>query len=160
MTASTPDLARPRTRRGVLFIVLKVALSAGLLAWILSRPELDTLGPLMSGMDVRWILAGFACAGLSVWLLAWRWQACLRAVGLHLPMPEVFRITLAASAAGYFSVGTLGTDTAKVFLVARRCAGLACCRDRLARHRSRQLDPGHGGPPDAGARPARPDARH
>jgi uncharacterized membrane protein YbhN (UPF0104 family) len=123
MTTFPPDMAPPRTRRGVFFIVLKMTLSAGLLAWILSRPELDALGPLMAGVDTRWLLAGFACAGLSVWLLAWRWQACLHAVGLRLPMAEVFRITLAASAAGYFSVGTLGADTAKVFLVARRAPG-------------------------------------
>lgn len=107
-------------RRARLILVLKLALSFGLLAWILSRPELAAIGPLVAAMNARWIAAGFVVAGVSLFLLAWRWHACLRAMDVVVPLWQVFQITLASSAAGYFSIGTLGADAARVFMLHRR----------------------------------------
>jgi hypothetical protein len=74
-------------------------------------------------MHPVWLLAGLLFAGLSLGLGAWRWQACLQALGLQLPLGVVFKITLAGTAAGYFSFGALGTDLAKALLAGRQMPG-------------------------------------
>lgn len=102
---------------------LRCLVSIGLLAWLLTRPELARLGTQWRGLNPWWILAGLLCAGLSLALGAWRWQACLQALNLHLPLERVFRITMTASVAGCFSLGALGTDLAKVLLAGRDLHG-------------------------------------
>ena len=97
--------------------------SAGLLAWILTRPEVGHLGTELRGADWRWLAGGFGCAGLTLALGAWRWQACLRALGLEVALGRLCRVTLAAAAAGCVSFGALGTDVAKVVLLGRLLPG-------------------------------------
>ena len=93
--------------------------SAGLLAWILTRPELARLGSELGRVNPLWVLGGLMCAGLSLGLGAWRWQACLQALGMDAPLGRVFKVSLAATAAGCFSFGALGTDLARVLLAGR-----------------------------------------
>lgn len=102
---------------------LRWLVSAGLLGWILTRPELARLGSEMRQLNFTWLLGGLLCAGLSLALGAWRWQACLRALGMEIPMGRLLRIALAASAAGCVSFGALGTDLAKVVLAGRQLTG-------------------------------------
>jgi uncharacterized membrane protein YbhN (UPF0104 family) len=97
--------------------------SAGLLAWILTRPELARLGAEWRSLNPAWMLAGLFCSGCSLALSAWRWQACLQALGLEIPLGRVFRITMMATVAGCFSFGTLGMDLAKVLLAGRQLRG-------------------------------------
>ena len=108
-------------RRG--FLAVKIALSAALLTWILMRPEVGSLLPLLQQARMGWIAAGFGCAGLAILGIAWRWQACLQALGIEIRLLEIFRIVLAATAAGYFSIGQLGVDAAKILLAGRRIGG-------------------------------------
>ena len=116
------------TARSRIRWLLSWAVSAGLLAWILTRPELGRLGPELRHMNPAWLLAGLLCAGLSLALDAWRWQACLQALGLAVPLDKLVKVTLAAAAAGCFSFGSLGTDLAKVMLVGRHLPG---CHGRI-----------------------------
>ena len=111
------------TARTRLTWLLRWLVSAGLLAWILTRPELARLGPELRRVQPGWLLAGGSCAGLSLALGAWRWQACLQALGLEIPLGRVVQITLAGTAAGYFSFGSLGADLAKVLLAGRQLPG-------------------------------------
>lgn len=103
--------------------LLRWLVSAGLLAWILTRPELGRFGAQWQRLDPLWLLAGLLCAGGSLALSAWRWQACLHALGLDIPLERLFKVTLAAAAAGCFSFGALGTDIAKVLLAGRQLPG-------------------------------------
>lgn len=103
--------------------LLRWLVSAGLLAWILTRPALVQLGPALRHVNPWWVLAGLLCAGLTLALSAWRWQACLQALGLEIPIGRVCAITLAGAAAGYFSFGSLGTDLARVLLAGRCLPG-------------------------------------
>ena len=105
------------------FLLVKFALSAALLAWILTRPELQSFPPLIRQANLSWIAAGLGCAGLAILGMAWRWQACLVSVGLELKLPTAFRIMLASSAAGYFSIGQLGADASRIVLAGRRLGG-------------------------------------
>ncbi|MCX6875716.1 MAG: lysylphosphatidylglycerol synthase transmembrane domain-containing protein [Verrucomicrobia bacterium] len=103
--------------------LLRWLVSAGLLAWILTRPEVGRLGPEWQRLNLVWLLAGLLCAGLSLALGAWRWQACLQALGLDLPLGRLFKVTLAAAAAGGVSFGALGTDLARVLLAGSQWPG-------------------------------------
>lgn len=103
--------------------LLRWLVSAGLLAWILTRPELGQLGPALLRVNPWWVLAGLGCAGLNLALSAWRWQACLQALELTIPIGRLCAITLAGAAAGYFSFGSLGTDLARVLLAGRCLPG-------------------------------------
>ena len=98
-------------------------MSAALLGWILTRPELGQFGPELRHLNLLWLLGGLLCAGLSLALGAWRWQACLRALGMELPLPCLFTVSLAATAAGCVSLGSLGADLAKVVLAGRHLPG-------------------------------------
>jgi uncharacterized membrane protein YbhN (UPF0104 family) len=97
--------------------------SGGLLAWIFTRPEIGQLGAVLRDADWRWLAAGFWCAGLALALGAWRWQACLHALGIEVGLGQLCKITLGAAAAGCVSFGALGTDVAKVVLLGRGVGG-------------------------------------
>ncbi|MCF7676239.1 MAG: flippase-like domain-containing protein [Akkermansiaceae bacterium] len=103
--------------------ILRWAVSAGLLGWILTRVEFGRFLAEVPHLDVFWLLGGLACAGLSLALGAWRWQACLRALGMEVGFWSLFKITLAATAAGCVSFGSLGVDLAKVVLAGRYLPG-------------------------------------
>jgi len=102
---------------------LRWLVSAGLLAWILTRPEVARLGTEFWRMNPVWVLGGLTCAGLAQWLGAWRWQACLQALGMDVPLVRVFKVSLVATVAGCFSFGALGTDLARVLMAGRHWPG-------------------------------------
>lgn len=111
------------TTRTRLTWALRWLVSAALLTWILTRPELGQLGSEVPHMNVLWLLGGLLCAGLSLALGAWRWQACLRALGMDIALPRLFKVTLTATAAGCISFGALGADLTKVVLAGRHLPG-------------------------------------
>lgn len=111
------------TTRTRLTWALRWAVSTGLLVWILTRPELGQLGAELRHLNPLWLLGGFLCAGLSLALGAWRWQACLRALGIDIALRHLFQVSLAATAVGCVSFGTLGADLAKVVLAGRHLPG-------------------------------------
>jgi len=111
------------TTRTRLTWALRWLVSVALLAWILTRPELGQLGSEVPHMNVLWLLGGLLCAGLSLALGAWRWQACLRALGMDIALPRLFKVTLTATAAGCISFGALGADLTKVVLAGRHLPG-------------------------------------
>lgn len=103
--------------------LLRGLLSAALLAWLLTRLDWRTFPPLLRTAHPGWALAALGCGGLSMAGLAWRWSLCLRAFRIHLPARALLRITLASSAAGFFSIGHLGMDAARVLMADRLAPG-------------------------------------
>lgn len=104
-------------RRWLPLFAAKLLLSAALLTWLLTRPGMEDFPRLVMSADLRWLWPAFLCGALTVVMSAWRWQLCLRAVGIRIPFRETLRITLAANATGYFSIGTLGNDATRILLV-------------------------------------------
>lgn len=101
------------------FFAAKLLLSAALLAWLLTRPGMEGFPRLFASAEPQWLLLAFLSGALNITFCAWRWQVCLRGVGIHIPFHRTLRITLAADAAGYFSIGSLGNDATRMLLVAR-----------------------------------------
>ena len=111
------------TRKKRLIWALRWLVSTGLLVWILTRPELRRMGAEVRHLNLFWLLGGLLCAGLSLALGAWRWQVCLRVLGMDIPLLCLFKLTLAATAAGCVSFGSVGADLAKVVLAGRHLPG-------------------------------------
>lgn len=99
---------------------LKAGVTAVLLAWLFSRPEIRH--GLSGALKMRpgWLVAGFLSAGLGQVMAAWRWGSALKMLGLHLPAFTLFRLTLMGTGAGFLSVGSLGNDAVRVALAGRR----------------------------------------
>lgn len=108
------------TRRHWLpLFAVKLLVSAALLAWLLTRPGMENFPALLASANLLWLLPALVCGALNITLCAWRWHICLRGVGIIIPFRQTLRTTLAADAAGYFSIGSLGNDATRMLLVSR-----------------------------------------
>jgi len=101
--------------------LLKAAVTGALLAWLFSNAEIRRGLGVLTQAEPGWLVLGGMAAGLAQVFSAWRWQVCLRTAGVMLPALTVLRITLAGTAAGFLSVGVLGTDVVRAALAVRRC---------------------------------------
>lgn len=70
-------------------------------------------------LDWRWIIAGVALGGFTVFLSAWRWWLLLRAQGLSVGLWRSCELTLIGSLFNLFAFGGAGGDAAKIFLLIR-----------------------------------------
>ena len=103
--------------------LLKAAVTAGLLFWLFSNPEIREGLTSLRLLTPGWLMLGFAAAGLGQVVEACRWQVCLRTAGVTLSFITALRITLIGTAAGLLSLGPVGADAVKVLLAGRRCPG-------------------------------------
>jgi len=84
-------LPGPRTKRRWLRGLLSVAVTAGLLAWLLSRSDLDALGALFGQLRVEWLLGAAALIPLQVLLSATRWRRMSTDLGLPMSRGRAIR---------------------------------------------------------------------
>ncbi len=109
---------RPPAWRGWAISTVKVAVAAGLLAWLVLSGRLDFTRLLHAAPT--WSMAGVAALTLtSMALPAWRWHMLLKAQGLNEPFWRVLRLTWV----GYFTAlvlpGAAGGDLAKGYFMLR-----------------------------------------
>jgi len=71
--------------RRALLNVARIVVSAGLLAWVLSRVGLADLAAMMRGADPGLLALAAGISVVGVVVRAWRWQVLLRAVGARVP---------------------------------------------------------------------------
>ncbi|MDZ4286702.1 MAG: lysylphosphatidylglycerol synthase transmembrane domain-containing protein [Prosthecobacter sp.] len=106
-----------------LLLALKLAITSVLL-WMIFREHQFTgvILPHLARMlgHWRWVLAGLACAGVSTWLAALRWQILL--IGQEHPVPgsEVLRVTMVSNFFNITSLGAAGGDAYRVVALLRR----------------------------------------
>jgi uncharacterized membrane protein YbhN (UPF0104 family) len=103
--------------------LLKAAVTAGLLFWLFSNPEIREGLEGLNLLTPGWLMLGFVAAGLGQAVEACRWGVCLRTAGVTLSFLTALRITLIGTAAGLLSLGPVGGDAVKVLLAGRRCPG-------------------------------------
>ncbi len=107
-----------RSWKQVLFLGAQLAMGAGLLCWIFSRPGfLSNFATAWSGVRMEWLIAGIAAAGLSVASHVWRWCLCLRLLGIHASWSRLGAVFLASSFVGSFVIGGVGGDATRVMLL-------------------------------------------
>jgi uncharacterized protein (TIRG00374 family) len=105
--------------RSGLWVLVKLAVSAGLIAWIASRFDFATAASRIAGMRPELVgLATFAVLA-QYELYAWRWWLILRAIGAPLGHAPALRFTFVSFFFHQTLLPTIGIDAARIVLVAR-----------------------------------------
>lgn len=74
-----------RRQRDLLFNLARIAISAGLLFWVIRNAGLDQIVGVARSAQPGWIIAAFALSALGIIVRAYRWQILLNAVGARPP---------------------------------------------------------------------------
>lgn len=93
----------------------KVALSAGLFAWLLRQTDFGLMMELLSRVTGGMLAAVLAVTFLERITMAYRWLLLLRFLGHHPPFGKVFQILLVSNSLGSFSPGGFGVDALRVY---------------------------------------------
>lgn len=118
-------------------LVAKIAVSIGLLAWIVGYIDREALTARLTGALWPWLLAGFAVKSLTVPLAALRWRAAGAMAGARMGVMDALRVTFASLFLGQALPGAVGGDIVRGWLTTRLGFGvaavvLALVVDRLA----------------------------
>ncbi|HLV45262.1 MAG TPA: lysylphosphatidylglycerol synthase transmembrane domain-containing protein [Aggregatilineales bacterium] len=118
MDSNQPDSPRRTGKRWT--FLLQIAVSAGLLIWLLSRVGLREVLAQLAGMD-PWLYAlAVVVYLLSVGVRAYRWQIMLRPLSIDASLATLFRLYLLGFFWNSFLPTGFGGDVAKVIALQRR----------------------------------------
>lgn len=130
---------RPSRCRGLGAFLAKLAFTGVCLAWAFSQMDWDhSVFRNPGDLSLPWLAGGVAMAGIAVWLCALRWWFFLRAQDLDVSMMRATELTLIGNFFSLLSLGGIGGDAARVFLLIREHPGrklvitMAVMVDRLA----------------------------
>lgn len=102
------------------FLVLRAALAAGLLVWVLNRLRWEEMATLSwGGLQWGWLAVALGLGGLSVLGWAGRWWWFLRVYGVKARFGELLRLTLFADFFNLYFLGPLGADGVRLLLLGR-----------------------------------------
>ncbi len=112
-----------RTARRAAAALLRLAAAAGIIAWLLSRPEMDLthLGTVLRGTlgHAAWLLLGLGLFFGCIWASVLRWKGFLDAQSLRLSARRVFSIFFIGHFFNAFMMGSTGGDLVKAAYTAR-----------------------------------------
>jgi len=100
--------------RGTFLLGVKLAVSAGLLVWILRRIGVGSLLAVMATASPPRLAAAALLLVLSHLLGSWQWGRLLRAAGLHLPWGRVFTYYFAGAFGNLVLPTGAGGDLARI----------------------------------------------
>lgn len=101
--------------RSTNLLILRLAISAGLLALLFAFVDIDfgTLWP-DDGRDLAWLFAALICIVASLVLASLRWQQVCRSLGLTVRTRQLFWHTIAGQFVSNFVPTTVGGDVLRV----------------------------------------------
>ena len=106
-------------RRGLL-IVVQLAVSGGLLAYLLWLVDVERTVDLVVASDPAWVLASLAIFVVTTWGLSWRWQILLASKGIPEPLGWLTKLYFVSYAVGQVLPTTVGGDAVRIVDHARR----------------------------------------
>lgn len=106
-------------------LLLRLAVSAALIAWILSRTPFREVAAAFRSADPRWVLAALALNPLGYFASVRRWRLLIRAQGGDAALPFLVRSFLVGVFFNNFLPSTIGGDTVRVLDTARTGVGRA-----------------------------------
>jgi uncharacterized membrane protein YbhN (UPF0104 family) len=117
---SLPEVAPARSRAGWVR-VLRLVVSAGLLAFLLSKIEFADMVPESRSLPgaLAFLVAGIGLMGFSLVLAAWRWQRVLDVFDVHVPLRRLVSHYFAGQFVGNVLPSTVGGDVLRVTRTAR-----------------------------------------
>jgi uncharacterized membrane protein YbhN (UPF0104 family) len=104
-------------------LLLRLAVSAALIAWILSRTPFHEVAGAFRSADPRWILAALALNPLGYTASVRRWRLLIRAQGGDAPLPFLVRSFLVGVFFNNFLPSTIGGDAIRAMDTARAGVG-------------------------------------
>ncbi len=102
-------------RRKTLSTLLKIAVSAGLLAWILARQDLAAIVQHLRKAAWPWLAVAFALNGSGLLIRAYRWRILARPHGDDLPVGFLFRSCLIGEFFNNFLPTSVGGDAYRIW---------------------------------------------
>lgn len=118
-------------------LLLKIAVSCGLLGWVLSKLPWSELVSQVTGLDARWFLAALFLLGCSTGLSTIRWHFLLAVQGIRLSLGRLFRLQMIGQFFNSFMLGSTGGDVVLIYYAAgqapanRTGAAVSVLADRL-----------------------------
>lgn len=97
---------------------LRLTITAAMLAWIITRVDLGSVGTVLAQTNPAWIAAGVAIYLLSIVCSAWRWQRILAGLGFGHHLLHILRLVLAGAFFNMFLPSSVGGDLMKMVLIA------------------------------------------
>ena len=101
-------------------IVLQVAVSAGVLAYLLWRIDIRRTIDLIGDANGLLLLASLAIFLATTWAMAWRWQLLLASKGIREPLSWLTKLYFIGYAAGQVLPTGVGGDAVRIVEHARR----------------------------------------
>src|SRR5712692_10036939 len=93
MSSAQPNAS---AARGHLILALKLAVSAGLLALLYSKVDLNRLWSTARHASIAWMAIAFVLYGVNVVVSIWRWQLLLSAQHVHVAARRLWSSYLVA----------------------------------------------------------------
>lgn len=104
----------PARGRQALIWLIKIVVSAGLLAVLFSRVDFAALWARARGASVPWLAASVGLYLLMVLVSAWRWAVLLRAARVRMPLPRLVTSFLVATFFNNFLPSNIGGDVIRI----------------------------------------------
>lgn len=114
MNAETAPDVRPSRTRGILFFLVKVAISGGLLWLLFTRVEFARLWALARTASLPWLAGALTLYLAMVLVSAWRWGLLLRAQGLRFGFRWLTGSFLVATFFNNFLPSNIGGDVIRI----------------------------------------------
>jgi uncharacterized protein (TIRG00374 family) len=109
-----------RPTRSALLWILKIAVSAGLLYFLLSGVDLSRLGAQVRSAAPAWLAAALGLYLVMILISAWRWDLLLRAQQVQVPVGTLISSFLVATFFNNFLPSNIGGDVVRIGDTARR----------------------------------------
>lgn len=107
-------MTSPAAGRRALVWLVKIVVSAGLLAVLFSRVDFAALWARARTASPLWLVSSIGLYLLMVLVSAWRWGVLLRAVRVPVPMPRLFTSFLVATFFNNFLPSNIGGDVIRI----------------------------------------------
>jgi hypothetical protein len=105
-----------KSRKDVLALLLKLAVSLGLLAYIvLEQAPVPDILRVLRGVDMFWILASFSLHALGLWISAVRWRILILAQGDTVPLGYLVKSYLVGTFFNNFLPSRFGGDVVRIW---------------------------------------------
>jgi glycosyltransferase 2 family protein len=113
--------ARPsRGWRKPLSTILKIAFSCGLIAWVLHKTNLHSIGQSLLSANPAWLALALALGIAGTLVQAKQWQRLLIAVGLNRTIARCLRIVFVGNTFNAILPSSIGGDASRAVYIAER----------------------------------------
>jgi uncharacterized protein (TIRG00374 family) len=110
----------PASLPGHLLTLLQLAVTIGLLWWLIHDPQRRAvMGAAIAMADWRWMILSLAAAGVCELFGILRWQLFLRMLHIEVPLRETSRLFFIGAFFNQFLPGTTGGDVVRVIFLMR-----------------------------------------